>query len=235
MALAPPLTLQLTQTKRFTGDAPRTERFAVQSVIVPSTPTTNRLDAAFVIGPAVGVDRERMLRVINLEDPTDAALVSAGPSTVNPLNCFRDDVVDLSAVCLVGDTIRVSLPPGEWSGALGPTPTMDFMIQSLDGPNQRVKTVTPFLWSALGLTYTVLAPDLVTVRTGPHSVGRTERENTALIEWRDTQVTMAFLTSTEAFDYIASVQAYMASLGKQVKRDVDAFLDTGGNPIVNTY
>ena len=243
MPLAPPLTLTLTQTKRFSGPPPRTERFVVQSRVVPSAETVNMLEAAFIIGPAAGVDRERLLRVVNLNNPVDAALVAPSPpppppppTTNNPLTFFRDQVLDLAGgLAAPNDVLRVSLPPGEWSTD-GTTPlTMDFLIADVDVPNQRIEMVAPFWWSAQNLTYTILTPDLLTPRTGPNIFGMTERTNTAVTAWRSDRITMGFATAIEALDHMASVQAFMASLGLQIKLDVQEYLTTGGNPVVNTY
>ena len=54
------LTLTLTQTKLFTGAAPRTERVAVENRVRPSAPSDLAPEAAFVLGVALGVDRERL-------------------------------------------------------------------------------------------------------------------------------------------------------------------------------
>ena len=231
MPLAPPMTLTLTQTKRFSGPPPRTERFVVQSKVVPSTATVNVLEAAFIIGPAAGVDRERLLRVVNLDAPVDAALVV--PSTVNPLQYFRDQVLNLALLAAPGTYLRVDMPPGEWDGSL--PLQMDFLIENVDVPNQRIKMAVPFVWAAQNLTFTIVAANLVTVLAGPSIYGLTERNVIALAEWRDSQVTMGFPTSVEALDHIASVQAFMASLGLQIKLDVQEYLTTGGNPLVNIY
>lgn len=237
MPLAPPLSISLTQTKRFSGEAPYTERFVVQSKLVASRATVNSFEAAFILGPASGVDRERLLRVVDLKKPLDAALVSQTPSTNNPLRFFRDAVLNLAGLAFTNDILRVQLPPGEWS-VDGSLPVIqDFLIEDVDGPNQRIKTVGTFLWSAQNLQYDVLAPDLVTSRLPPATpvLGRTERQLTSLIEWRSDQITLGFDTAPEALDHIASVQALVASYAQQLKVDIPEYLDVGGNPIVNTY
>ena len=241
MALAPPLTLTLTQTKVFTGYAdvaplyaPFTERFGVQSSIVASVPTTQELEAAFVIGPATGVDRERLIRIIDLGNPVDTGLINT-PGSFNKLKFFRDQSLDISVSVFGGDILRVTNPPGEWSPDGNLLATRDYEILSVDLPNQRIEMVTPFLWSAQGLTFTVLAPNLVTVRVPTQTTGKTERASTVLSEWRCDQFTTGFGTSPEALDHIASVQAFIASLGLQVKVDIQEYLDAGGNPIINTY
>jgi hypothetical protein len=230
----PPLTLTLTQTKVYTGAAPRTERFGVQSTLVASVPTTQQLEAAFVIGPATGVDRERLLRIVNLDEPADQTLINTA-GTFNKLKFFRDLSLNLAASVFGGDVLRVTTPPGEWSPDGNLLPTADYPILGVDVPNQRIEMVTPFFWAAQNLTYTILAPDLVTVRVPTQSTGMTERQTTVLSEWRCDQFVAAFGTSTEAFDHIASTQAFVASLGQQTKLNIDEFLDAGGNPIVNTY
>lgn len=236
MTIAPSISLTLTQFKLYTGDAPRTARFGVNSKIVASVDTTQKLEAAFVLGPATGVDRERLLRIIDLEDPADVVLINT-PGSFNKLKFFRDLSLDLSTGYSIsgGDVLRVTTPPGEWSPDGNLLPTADYEILGVDTLNQRLEMVTPFLWSAQNLTYTVLAPNLVTVRVPTQSTGLTERENTILAEWRRDQFVTGFDTSTEALDHIASVQAYVASLGLQVKVDIQEYLDAGGNPIINTY
>lgn len=224
----------LTQTKVYTGSAPRTERFGVQSRLTASVPTTQQLEAAFILGPASGVDRERLLRVLNLDNPADIALLAV-PGSFNRLKFFRDFSLNLAATVLAGDVLRVTTPPGEWSLDGNLLSTADYVILGVDAPNQRVEMVTSFLWAAQNLTYVILAPDLVTVRVPTQTAGLTERDNTVLTEWRSDQFVAAFGTSTEAFDHIASVQAFVASLGQQARLNIDEFLDAGGNPIVNVY
>ena len=234
MALPPPLILTLTQTKVYTGAAPRTERFGVQARIASSTPTTQMLEAAFVIGPATGVDRERLLRIVNLDYAPDTALLGVVGS-FNKLKFFRDLSLNLASVVLAGDVLRVSTPPGEWSPDGNLLLTADYPIIGVDGPNQRIEMLTPFWWAAQNLTYTVLQPDLVTPRVTLRTTGLTERDSVVFSEWRSDEFVAAFNTSTEALDFIASTQAFVASLGRQVKLDINEFLDAGGNPIVNVY
>lgn len=233
MALPPPLVLTLTQNKLYTGVSPRTERFGVQSRLVASVATDQQLEAAFILGPATGVDRERLLRVLNLSHAPDQVLL-ADPGSVNELKYFKDPTLDLTATVQIGDVVRVSTPPGEWSAAL--PATMDFTVTALDlTPNFRLVFAEPFLWSAENLTFTVYQSNLVTVRVPTRTTGRTEREDTGAVEWRCDRFTAAFDTSTEALDHIASIQAYVASLSQQAILDVQEFLDVGGNPIVTVY
>lgn len=234
MAIAPPLVLTLTQRKLYTGDSPRSARFGVQSSLVASVATTQQLEAAFILGPSTGVDRERLLRVASLDEPLDVALINTSGS-FNELTFFKDAGIDLGVTAQVGDVIRVSTPPGEWSPDGNTYATADFTITALNPANQRVEVAAPFLWSAAGLTYTVLQPDLVTPRVVTRTGGFTEREDPAALEWRCDQFTTGFETSTEALAHMASTQAYVSSLSQQTKLDVQEFLDTGGNPVINSY
>jgi len=224
------LKLTLTQTKLYSGASPRTERFTVTHQLVSSVPTEGELEAAFILQVASGVDRERLIRILNLSAALDAALV-ADPASVNPLTYFRDGALDLAEEVSPGDTLRVIGSPGEW----GPADNAAFTIASVDDVTQRIAVTEPFPWSAQGLTYRVRDPadtyDVVPQRTG----GFTERVNTGLSEWRTDRFTAGFATSAEALSHIVWVQAHVASLAKQAQLDVAEYLAAGGNPITNVY
>lgn len=224
------LTLTLTQTKLYTGASPRTERFAVTHRLVSSVPTEGDLEAAFILQVASGVDRERLLRILNLSAALDIALV-ADPASVNPLTYFRDGEMNLGATVAPGDILRIVGSPGEW----GPADNASFTIATADPITQRITVTEPFPWSVQGLEYRVRDPadavDVVALRTG----GLTERADTGLSEWRTDRFTAGFDTSAEALAHIIWVQAHVASLAKQAQLDVAEYLASGGNPITNVY
>lgn len=235
MSITNPLTLTLAQRKVFTGTAPRTGRFAVQSTVTPSSSGGDAVAAAFILGPALGVDQERLLRMLDLTVPADVAL------PVNPLNHFKDAVVDISVVA-VPSVLRIGMitpsdppAPGEWD-ELGSLPdTLDFSVTAPDVPNQRIRIEGAFRWSAQNLVWEVRSLDLSTVLLSGTN-GYTEREDTGLLEWRADRFTAAFEESPAALDHIAVTQAYVRSLAKQANVDPTAYLQMPpGNPINNTY
>lgn len=235
MSTTNPLNLTLLQRKVFTGSAPRTARFAVQSVVTPSAPGGDAVAAAFILGPALGVDMERLVRMLDLTVPADVAI------PVNPLDYFKDAVVNISSV-LTPSVLRIGKitpsdppAPGEWD-ELGTLPdTLDFSLVNTDVLNQRAKIDGAFLWGAQNLVWEVRTLDLATVLMSG-SNGYTQRSNPALLEWRADRFTAAYEESPAALDHIAVTQAYIKSLVKQANVDPTSYLQMPpGNPISNVY
>lgn len=235
MSTTSPLALTLQQRKVYTGSAPRTARFAVQSLVTPSTEGGAAAAAAFILGPASGVDMERLVRMLDLTVPADVAL------PVNPLSYFKDTLVDISSVA-VPSVLRIGkitpsdpVAPGEWD-SLGTLPdTYDFTLAAVDVPNQRVEIDGVFWWGAQDLVWEVRTLDLSTVLLSG-SNGFTQRENPVLLEWRADRFTAAYDESPAALSHITATQAYVRSLAKQANVDPSSYLQAPpGNPISNTY
>lgn len=229
MAVVSPLQLSLTQRKVFTGLSPRTQRFAVQELVTPSSEGGAAAAAAFILGPAVGTDRERLLRMLDLSVPADVAL------PINPLLYFKDTVINVSSVA-VPAVLRVGpTAPGEWDETGALPATIDYVIDAVDVPNQRVVMDQPFWWSASGLTWQIWNPGL-TLMLASGTNGLTERFDPALLEWRADRFCAAYAESPQALDHITATQAFISSLSKQANVDPTAYLAMPpGNPINNTY
>lgn len=248
MSLYTPLTFTLKQTKVFTGVSPRSERFAVQSVIAAnpvgldgtSNPDGAFAANAFIMGPGGGVDSETYIGMINLSKPEDLAL------PINPLNCFRDLDTDLSAYG-PGHTLIIrgyltpppGIPtytmPGEWTPETG---TVDdpqsFVVAAADGANDRTVISGVFPWATANLCWQMFSPASVLVASGTRGV--TERQQTGLSRWRDRRLTVGFYEVVAALDHMTSVQTYLKSIAKQANLDASAYLTwPPGNPVVNTY
>ena len=250
MTLSVPLTLNLTQKKVFTGYAPRTARYAVQNRVTAnplamdgsSNPDGDFAAHAFILAPAGGLDMEGLVEMLDLSNPEHLSIPR------NPLLYFRDPMVDLS-VYPAGFTLKVkgyvvSAPgvmpvvyglPGEWANESGDIdgPRM-FPIAAEDGAHARTKVTTPFLWAARNLTWEMLNPSGAVVASGTQGV--TEREDTSLAKWRDTQFTAAFPEMVAALDHMTFVQVHVKSIAKQANSDPATYLTwQPGNPVNNTY
>jgi hypothetical protein len=230
MSLASPLTLTLTQRKVFTGLAPRTARFGVQELVVPSTTGGEAVAAAFIIAPATGIDQERLVRMLDLRVSADVAL------PINPLSHFKDVSVNTSTIDMaLSPVLRVMAPPGEWDETGALPSTVDYPILDVDVPNQRILMQVPFWWSVSGLTWEIRDAALTTVLASG-TEGFTQRFNPALTEWRADRFLSAFDDVPAATNQIVATQAYIASLSKQANIDPTSYLAAPpGNPITTVY
>jgi hypothetical protein len=251
MTLSVPLTLNLTQTKVFTGYAPRTARFAVQNVITAnplaldgtSNPQGEFAATAFILAPTAGVDMERLVTMVDLTNTAHLAI------PVNPLNHFKDLSVDLSAypsggiLRIYGQTTSppgvipaVYTIPGEWTDlALLIDAPRDFVVGSVDTVNARVGITSRFLWATQGLRWELLAPSTLAV-LAQGTQGVVQRETLGLLEWRDRMFTAAFYEMTEALNHTTYVQAHVKSITKQANSDPDTYLSWPPmNPVTFTY
>lgn len=251
MTLSVPLTLNLTQTKVFTGYAPRTARFAVQNAITAnplaldgtSNPEGEFAATAFILGPAGGLDLEGLVTMVDLTNPAHLAI------PISPLNCFKDLAVDLSVYSpgailrvyghMTGDpppAPPVYTIPGEWTESAIPLNTpRDFVVSAVDVPNGRVQITTRFLWATQNLHWELLAPSTLAVLASG-TQGVVQRQTLGLPQWRDRYFTAAFYEMTAALNHTTYVQAHVKSVAKQANSDPATFLDwPPSNPTTITY
>lgn len=253
MSLSVPLTLNLLQRKVFTGYEPRTGRFAVQSSITAnplgfdgsSNPEGANAANAFVLAKTSGVDRERLVEMLDMANTEHLALPA------NPLNGFRDVSVDLStypADCTLRVYGKITSPPGveppvttlpgEWATPEGQidgyrefrfiTPTSDDIALG------RARIAETFLWACDGLRWELYSPSMALLTSGQQ--GLTERERPDLTLWRDRQFTAGFYEMPAALDHITFVQVHVKSVVKQANSSPQDFLTwVPGNPVTNTY
>lgn len=207
-------------------------RFGTLERVTTSDPTL--LASSFLIERVAGTqrDRERLVRVATFTD-----LVAGdgnGLFSANPLTYFKDNVVNITTKCIVGDTITLTTPPDEWQNHSSFN-AYNFVVKALDAPNQRVEVTVPFIWyvpapaaAGTGLAWQIYR-NAVQVAGSNGVDGFTARSSDSPTRpFLDDRFLSYFRTSIEALNHLAAVKYWMELLASSSGLDGTEYLAYNG-------
>lgn len=208
--------LKLTQTKRSDGLV-----YAVQNVVTEQT--NPLLDYPFII-TAAG-QAEAFLRVCTRDEAIDSLYI------YNPLDKFFDGAVDVGAVALAGDVLRVYAPPVAWDDT--GDDSIDFLVAGVDGSSRLVMDASTYFPAATaGLTWELIRGDASIING---LAGSTQRDDPNQVEFFDYQFTTVFADANSALQSMALIKSELDTLVGEMNSNPNTFRDTApGNPVIIT-